>query len=306
MYDPTTVNFGRRRIGGAAALAAAAAATLGALGLIGAAGCGSDSGTEPVPQPSPSATPLRLTGTFFGPEVPPSTGPAGQFTLGRSYVRLSDGVPQAVGFELTRAGREGQPPTAITDEGPNVYFVALPPEAAATCFKQMGVFYFTGHPVDQYRPVGEPEHFHAVFLVNAPQQPSEGFATELKYPDPAEIPAGVPRGVPDTVVPGVGVSYDDGTKPVGQPARVTIEQNFLFYDGHLNGYVVGQNLSFLRDGALQTDVIPQPAIYPRPGYYPRRWTIRYDAARDVNVFEVSDFVLIGPEKSRKRDAAAAD
>jgi len=78
----------------------------------------------------------------------------------------------------------------------------------------------------------------------------------------------------------------------------------------MNGMVVGTNLDkafdspagkYLRDpNQLETGVIPQPAIYPRTGWYPGRWTIRYDASRKVNVFEMTDFVYAGPQVSRKK------
>lgn len=280
------------------------AASVLSLSVFGGMGCGGGSANT-VPGP------LKETGTFYGADTVPFRGTNGtDVILGRSFVTLNNGDPVSVGFELSRAGREEQPPTAITDEGPNVYFVALPPEAAATCFKQVAVFYFTGHPIDQYRPQSEPPHFHTVFLINAPQQPGADFTNETVYPTANEVPPGVERGVPDTVVPGVGVSYDDPINPAGQPARITIGQNFLYYNGHMNGMVVGTNRDvafdsppghYLRDpNQLETRVIPQPAIYPRPGWYPGRWTIRYDTAKKVNIFEMTDFVYAGPEVSRKK------
>lgn len=260
--------------------------------VVGLAGCGGDMDNTP-----PAA--VKQTGIFYGANTIPFTGTSGSTVLGRSFVELVNSNPVRVGFELTEAGREGQPPTAITDEGPNVYFAALPPEAAATCFKQLAVFYFTGHPVDQFRPVGEPEHFHTVFLLNAPQFPGPDFSRELKFPVAEEIPTGISRGIPDTVVPGVGVSYDNPVKPAGQPARITIGHNYLYYDAHMNGMVVGTNLANLRAGDTETDVIPQPAVYPRPGWYPGRWTIRFDSVKRVNIFEMTEFIYVGPEKSRK-------
>ncbi|MDX1934978.1 MAG: hypothetical protein SFU56_20460 [Capsulimonadales bacterium] len=280
------------------------ACTFVGVGLAGVvAGCGSGSGDLGSAQSG-------LTGTFFGPEPPIFNGPSGPSRLGRSFVTLDRGVPQSVGFELYRTGRDNQPPTAITDEGPNVYFIPLPPEASVTAFKQMALFYFTGHPIDQYRPEQEPEHFHAVFLLNPPQQPSPGFVNELQYPVAEEVPPTVTRGVPDTVVPGVGVSYDIPNKPVGQPARITIGQNFLYYNAHMNGMVVGTNVrkafdsptGLVEPDQFETDLIPQPAVYPKPGWYPRRWIIRNDTARNVNVFEMTDFIYVGPEKSRKKTA----
>jgi len=275
-----------------------------ALSIYALVGCGS-SNQKNIP------TTVVENGKFYGPAPAQFTGPNGTVTLGRSYVTLNNGVPTAVGFELSEAGREGQPATAITDEAPNIYFVALPAEASMTCFKQLGVFYFTGHPVDQYRPFGEPAHFHTVFLINAPNQPGTDFSKETVYPSADEVAPGVSRGVPDTVVPGVGVSYDNPVKPAGQPARITIGHNYLYYLGHMNGMVVGTNLDkafdstaghYLRDPKqLETDIITQPKIYPRPGWYPGRWTIKNDRARHVNIFELSDFVYAGPNISRKVD-----
>jgi len=238
------------------------------------------------------------TGTFYGPVIGPYTGPNGPFDLGRSFITLRKGVPTAFGMMLFPRGVTGQPPTPISDDAPNVYFIVLPPESAVTGFRAMAVFYFSGHPIDQFRPHGEPEHFHTVFLVSPPRPPSPNLSIELKAPDPDEIPTGVSRGVPDTVVPGFGVSYDDPLKPEGQPARITIGQNYLFYDGHMNGMVVGADVDLLLEHATWTDVIPQPKIYARPGYWPRRYTVKYDEVNQVHVYQVEDFVLATQANSR--------
>ena len=259
-------------------------------------GCGSSDSDEGT-----KTSTRNVTGTFYSSNPIPVQSPSGQFVnIGHSFVKLANGVPQAVGLEVTDASIAAQPPTEVTDEGPNVYFIQLPPEAEATCFKMMAMFFFTAHPIDAYRPNGEPKHMHSVFLLNAPAQPSAGLVTELKYPETREIPPGIPRGVPDTVVPGVGVSYDDPIRPPGQPARITIGQNFLYRDGHMNGMVLGENISFLESHETFTDPIPQPEVYARVGYYPTRCTIRWDSKKKVHVFEMTEFIFVGEDKVFKK------
>ncbi len=245
-------------------------------------GCGGNDNNTPAGQ------------TFFGPDVTATNGPHGSYLLGRSFVRTNGATPLEFGFELEQSGIANQPPTPISDDKPNVYIIPLPAQASASPYKAMALFYFTGHPIDQFRPTGEPQHFHCVMLINPPAQPDPPtFANEFAVPDPREVPVGAPAGVPPTIVPGLGQSYDDPTKPAGQPARITVGMNFLIYKGHINGTPVGDDVSFLQSHQTETDVIDQPQLYPVPGFFPHQWTIRYDAAKQVNVFSVSDFRPVG-------------
>jgi len=254
-------------------------------------GCGSSSSTTSSTTGT-TLTPQRQVHTFLGPDPGLQAGQNGTFTLGRSFITLQDGVPQEIGMMLTDQALDDQKPTPISDDQPNIYPIQLPQEAiAATPFRFIGIFYFTGHPIDIYRPNGEPQHLHCVFLLNEPVENAQPpFAVELKTPAPEEVPVGSPRGVPDTFVPGLGVSYDDPTKPVGQPARITIGQNFLFYNGHLNAMAVGEDVSLLKSHQSESDVVDQPLVYPRAGYYPTKWHVRYDALTNTHVLSLTDFI----------------
>lgn len=258
------------------------------LGALALSGCGGDSGTslQQIEGPTVSQGMNNATGKSF--TIP---------DMGRAFITLQGTKPLEVGFELSDAGIQAQPTTPIDDENPNIYFVPLPAEVTTyTPFKAMLVFYFTGHPANTnpqdpaYRPNGEPEHFHCVFLVNPPAAPDPpSFANEFTTPDPKEIPVGAPAGVPPTIVPGLGQSYDDPTKPAGKPPRITTGNNFLIYKGHLNGIAVGDNVSFLQTQQTETDSVLQPQVYPTAGMFPQTWSIRYDPIKKVHIFSLSNF-----------------
>ena len=256
-------------------------------------GCSSgSSSTSSTTSTGTTVTPTPQSHTFLGPAPAAQAGQTGTFQLGRSFVTLKDGVPQEIGMMLTDEALDDQKPTPISDDQPNIYAIQLPQEAiAATPFRFIGVFYFTGHPVDAYRPNGEPQHLHCVFLLNEPVENTQPpFTAELTTPAPQEVPVGSPRGVPDTFVPGLGVSYDDPTKPVGLPPRITIGQNFLFFNGHMNAMAVGENISFLKSHQTESDVVDQPQVYPRAGYYPTQWNVRYDALTNTHVLSLTNFI----------------
>ncbi len=244
----------------------------------------------------------------YGTDVTPTNGPmqpTGMYTLGRSFVRMNGNLPTEVGFELTNDGIINQPPTPISFDQPNIYIVPLPAQftqgmSSPIPFKAMAVFYFTGHPADtnpsspDYLPNGEPQHFHIVFLVDPPRPPDPpAFAAEATPAVPAEDPAGAPEAQPPTVVPGFGLVYDNASLPVGQPPRTTIGQNFLYYRGHMNGIVVGEDVIYLLNLGSESGSILQPQIYPAPGYFPQQLNVRYDPVRKTHIFSVSNFKPVG-------------
>jgi hypothetical protein len=99
--------------------------------------------------------------------------------------------------------------------------------------------------------------------------------------------------LPD-LAPGIGGVVQDPTTPQARPGWNTIGQNYFFYNGHMNAVGLGATSDCLTtlgggNGAPLGDIIKQPKVYPKPGYYPHNYTVRYDRARDVYVFELSGF-----------------
>jgi hypothetical protein len=225
------------------------------------------------------------TGTFYADPVALNGGNL------RGYVTLQDGVPTAVGMELSSGVLTNIPSLPL--DAASATFGALPPEAAATPFAAIAVGDFpTGH---QPAGIGDKPHFHPIFLLMPPQQPDPpNFALEGTAVAPAEVPADhVNLG---DVAPGIGIAYQDPSQPQNQPGWDTVGQNYFFYNGHMNGIALGAtNAYMLREENYQDiargDVIKQPQTYPKTGYYPQRYTVSYDYNRHVHIFELSDFQL---------------
>lgn len=217
---------------------------------------------------------------FFGPDavrVSIIDGSISAVRLGRGYVRISrDNKPLEVGFELLDGALKGLP--ASDYNIPIVFNAAMPTEASGTLFKQIGLSYWAGHDP---HGIGEVPHFHAVFLFQPVQFPSQNLQRELTPVKANEIAPGFldGRDVPTAIVPGVGNGFEDPSLPHMNPHWYGATYNFFYYDGHLNGVGTGATADFLETTQAQTLAIAQPSIYPKAGLYPRRVKVTYNAAR---------------------------
>jgi hypothetical protein len=213
------------------------------------------------------------TGTFYADPVPLNGGTV------RGYVALQNGVPTAVGMELSSGVLTNIPPLPLN--AASATFGPLPPEAAATPFAAIAVGDFpAGH---QPAGIGDKPHFHPIFLLMPPQQPDPPpFALESTPVAPAEVPADhVNLG---DVAPGIGIAYQDPSQPQNQQAWDTVGQNYFFYNGHMNGIALGATNAYMQraenyQDIARGDVIKQPQTYPKAGYYPQRYTVSYDYNR---------------------------
>lgn len=169
----------------------------------------------------------------------------------------------------------------------------MPPQIGDSVYKEIAIAYFEAHPPVG---VGDKPHFHPVFLLNPPQPPVPPFAKETQAIAPAEVPADHVRL--NDIAPGIGVAVQDPAQPQNQPGWDSVGQNYFFYEGRMNAVALGATNTYLQRIAAGTDIamggfIKQPATYPKRGLYAHRYTVHYDKARRVFIFELSDLRLKG-------------
>jgi hypothetical protein len=222
------------------------------------------------------------TGLFYGAFQPLGAG------NGRTFIELNNGIPVRLGLEFSPDALTFLPNTD-PDQVIPFLFSPLPNKTHGTPLTNVLVGYVSNHPA-----TAEPAHFHLVLLIRPLQITTAPFTHERTPVASGEVPEGHillkdaanPTGV---VVPGGGVIYDDPNEPAGKPPETTLGQNYMFFDGHMNGLILGETATFFRRKQSFSKVIKQPQIYPREGYYPTKWGVRYDAANDRHVIEATDF-----------------
>lgn len=289
-YDLTGRRLGRRELLSAAGRLGLGAAALAGFGGAGGgllAGCGGGSDSTDTGSP----VTVKRTGTFY---TDRSLQPVEDIAvdIGRTFVKLDNGVPLELGWEMPEEMLAGLPRTKFDD--PGIYFLGLPPEADATPFKFMAFSdWANGH-----KPVGtgDAPHIHPVVCIAPPGAPTDDNVDEkVPVSNPDEIPEGYVLGntIPgagDTIASGIGEAYEYPEAPQLQPGWDTTAQNYFFYRGHLNGIGMGATYDFLKRKATATLPCSQPRLYPRPGYYPTKNVTTYNADRKVYVFKLTDFI----------------
>jgi len=226
------------------------------------------------------------SGLFYGAFQPLGAGTA------RSFVDLNNGIPVRFGLQFTPASLDFLPDTGA-DEVIPFLFGPMPNKNHGNAFTNVIMGYSGGHPA-----TAEPKHFHLVLLIRAPQFTEAPFPHERAPVAPDEVPqdhvrmknAANPNGL---VIQGAGVLYDDPSQPAGKPPATTTGQNYVFFDGHMNGLVLGATVPFLASKQTSSGTIKQPQVYPREGYYPTKWRVSYDATNDLHVIEATDFKIAG-------------
>ncbi len=277
---------------------------------VAAAGCGGggNGGGVGVPTPVPGPGGRR---TFYSKFNSVLVGNSNLVDVGRSFVTLeaNSNVPYQMGLELTAKAVTDLPlPPNFND--PVIYGINLPAESVYTPFSYIAISYWSAHD-----PIGggDSPHFHPLFGINPPQLPTAACGSEPNATNcvPESVPAAaeeVPTDyvigtqVPDAgiyVAPGIGIAYEDVVLPQPQLEHGwnTIGQNYFFYRGHMNGIGLGATDDYLlKQQKGQAPAVPaavynikQPQVYPKAGYYPHHYDVRYDAARKVHIFVLSDF-----------------
>ena len=276
--------------------------------VIALAGCGGGGNNGGVQTPTTSPTGLR---TFYSKLNSVLVGNSNLVDVGRTFVTLeaNRNVPVEVGLELTAKAVTDLPLPPNFDD-PTIYGINLPAESVYTPFTYVAISYWSAHsPVG----TGDRPHFHPLFGINPPQSPSaacgsepeaENCIPEARPAAPAEVPQDylIGSAVPDAgihIAPGIGIAYEDVVLPQPQlePGWNTIGQNYFFYNAHMNAIGLGATDDYLlKQQKGQAPAVPpavyiikQPQLYPRAGYYPHRYDVRYDAARKVHIFVLSDF-----------------
>ena len=197
------------------------------------------------------------TGTFYADPVPLNGGNV------RGYVTLQNGVPTAVGMELSSGVLTNIPPLPLN--AASATFGPLPPESAATPFAAIAVGDFpTGH---QPAGIGDKPHFHPIFLLMPPQQPDPpSFALEATPVAPAEVPADhVNLG---DVAPGIGIAYQDPAQPQNH-CRAELLLLQWAHERHCAGgdervYAAGGELSRHRPGRCHQTASDVPEVRVLP------------------------------------------
>lgn len=205
--------------------------------------------------------------------------------IGHTFLELKNGIPVRQGMELTTAALSGFSTTDVS----LAYLGTMP---SVTNGSQFTNVVLTSIPsFSQFQPA----QFQMAMLIRPALVTGEPYTAERQAVAKREVSEGFirlvntdnPKGV---VVPGGGVVYDDPNAPAGQPPQSIQGQQFLYYEGHMNGILIGPSLEQLTSNISLTRSIPQPPFYPRDGYYPTTWGIRYDATRDLHILEFSNFV----------------
>lgn len=201
----------------------------------------------------------------------------------RGFVTLKGNVPVSLGYTLTPEALNGLP----SGSTPAQFLVSLPDEAAQyTPFRLIGLAYSNAYTSEELGNV--PARFNPLILINTPQEADPpNFEKELKTVAPAELAKD--HVYINQFVPGLGGLYDDPAQPQRKPNWNSTGQNYFYYNGHMNGYGLGQTLPFLKSKATRTDVIKQPDLYPKPGYYAHRHTVSYNSKTNLYTVEITDF-----------------
>ena len=206
----------------------------------------------------------------------------------RSYItRDANGVPTAVGVEITEGARANlpvSPPPTFAKE----YILDTASQLAATPFTGVSIYYTAGHPPAE---VYEKPHYHPIFYL-APAAERAGI---LFNGDPGAAPpaSAVPAGYVSEhfVLPGLGDVYASPTNPATQ----SLPFNSTDYDfGYFNGKMSSINLTVTQDWlnlhGKVTYPIAQPQTYRTSGYYPTTYTVEYDPNTQVYRFSLGNFV----------------
>ncbi len=229
------------------------------------------------------------SGVFLSAEQPMGNGTA------HDFVELTNGIPVRLGVEFTPQALTGLPnlPHDDTSNASRVFVAPLPSKTHGTPLKSTIVFYSSGHDVPNVSQT-EPAHLHATFLIRPFQDTVPPFFAETTAVAANEVPQDhvrvasffQPGGI---LVPGIGVLYDDPREPANLPPLQTLGQSYLFFGGHMNAITLGPTLDALKSKQTLTQAIKQPEFYPVDGFYPTKWTVRFDATRNVHVIELTNF-----------------
>lgn len=204
---------------------------------------------------------------IFGPSVGMGNGTA------KSWVSVdAAGVPQSIGFTLSKGALDNLPTTMAMSD----FMLALPDEATkATPFQHLMINWNPkGHdPMPIYGVPHFDFHFYMVPMnevMNIP--PYEKAPAKFdKEPAAEYLPVGfarAPGGVPQ-----MGAHWSDTSSPEfkGEPFTET----FVFgsYDGRVTFWEQMVALSYLKTNPTLDKAIAQPTKYEKPGYYPTRYSI---------------------------------
>lgn len=201
----------------------------------------------------------------------------------RAFITLDrDGRPTVIGVRLSEASLAGLPAEPPANADRWEYDLQLPPEAAISGFKHVGiVWYPAGHvPPSIY---DKPHFDFRFYLISAEERnkitlEGEDLARANKTPPTGFLPEGyiLPEG---TEVPRLGAhAVNPGADEFkGKPFRKAVV--YGYYDGRMTVLEPMIAKSYLDTKPKYTDPVTLPRAFAAHGYYPTRYSIRYDDAR---------------------------
>ena len=215
-----------------------------------------------------------MAGTYEGPPVKVGQGVA------RSFVTIAaDGMPATIGIRLSEGALSGLPVEPPAGSDGYEYALELPPEAAGTGYKQIGLDWNPkGHiPVGVY----DKPHFDFHFYMIAPDVRSKITAVgddlaRAHLAPPAEF---MPTGYilpPGTEVPDMGAHAIDPNADEFTKKSFTKTFIYGFYDGKMIFIEPMITKAYLETKPTVHVSVAVPKKYSRPGWYPTQYGIRYD------------------------------
>lgn len=228
-------------------------------------------------------TGLASANTYSGPAEAVGKGTV------HAVVRTGPGnVPVSLSLVISKGALRGLPPNDKKD-GEWSYLVSMP---AGT---KTGIDHITvdwnphGHPPPEI--YGLPHFDFHFYMVDVKDQLAVAFPKEDKDPavrvtDKALIPPGY-EVVPMTAVPQMGVHAVNPASPEFHGKRFTATFIYGYYKGRLIFLEPMITRAFLLSHPDVTYAVPTPKKYSFSGYYPTRYSVRYDAAHQTYVVELS-------------------
>ena len=208
---------------------------------------------------------------FWGQEKP-----LGQGTI-RTWVKLDQGKPTAIGVTFSEAALSGLPDTMPYTE----YVLTFPAPAKEVPFS---------HFVANWNPKGhipagvfDVPHFDFHFYLISPQvrdgitAVGDDLAKMLKNPEARYIPKDY-MTVPGAAEPRMGNHWLDLGQSEFHGKPFTVDFIYGFYTGELAFIEPMATRAFLQTKPSFTAPIKQPAEFLVHGYYPTSYSVKYDPA----------------------------
>ena len=188
-------------------------------------------------------------------------------------------------------------PTLIALEIPGALMDALPKKRSEAVYPVQGAGLVQTANL-QWHPVGhEPEHVydmphfdvHFYTITEAvrggivPNAPAGKVLPPKRLLPPDVI-------VAPGFVPGMGMHVIQKAQPEFNGGKFTVSPIIGYWNGDVDFFEVMFTKQWLTGKTGKTGTFPQPVSVKRHGFYPRRYSVKYDEAKDAYQVSISDFI----------------